>query len=41
MPSASGAPVLYDSRTFAGMHLGAPFHQDRTYADHEDKVAHW
>ncbi len=31
MPSASGAPVLYDSRTFAGMHLGASFHQDQTY----------
>jgi hypothetical protein len=39
MPSASGAPVLYDSRTFAGTHVGASFHQDRTYADHEDEVS--
>ena len=39
MPSASGAPVLYDLITFAGMHLGASFHQARTYADPEDEVS--
>jgi hypothetical protein len=35
MPNSSGAPVCYDSRTLAGIHLGTIYHLDSTYADSE------